>query len=135
MTEALGADKGERAAGRLGYRSGYYGRMLITRVCVFEVHNHPEWLITFTGILRSARSGSASSTRPSSWSQVIVGSSRLSLGRHGAQPPRDSCLTLIIEGSMAGGLLYQTDLPSFLSCIYLNFELEVIQVIHRPPIV
>jgi len=26
MTEALGAEKGERAAGRQGYRSGYYGR-------------------------------------------------------------------------------------------------------------
>ena len=32
MTEALGAEKGERAAGRQGYRSGYYGRTLITRV-------------------------------------------------------------------------------------------------------
>jgi hypothetical protein len=31
MTEALGAEKGERAAGRQGYRSGYYGRTLITR--------------------------------------------------------------------------------------------------------
>ena len=31
MTEALGAEKGERAAGREGYRSGYYGRTLITR--------------------------------------------------------------------------------------------------------
>src|SRR5438309_5845738 len=28
MTEALGAEKGERAAGRQGYRSGYYGRRL-----------------------------------------------------------------------------------------------------------
>ena len=26
MTEALGAEKGERASGRQGYRSGYYGR-------------------------------------------------------------------------------------------------------------
>src|SRR5690349_12593251 len=26
MTAALGAEKGERAAGRQGYRSGYYGR-------------------------------------------------------------------------------------------------------------
>ena len=26
MTEALGAEKGERTAGRQGYRSGYYGR-------------------------------------------------------------------------------------------------------------
>src|SRR4051812_35507654 len=32
MTETLGAEKGERAAGRQGYRSGYYGRTLITRV-------------------------------------------------------------------------------------------------------
>src|SRR5205814_57605 len=32
MTEALGAEKGERAAGRQGYLSGYYGRTLITRV-------------------------------------------------------------------------------------------------------
>jgi putative transposase len=32
MTEALGAKKGERTAGRLGYRSGYYDRTLITRV-------------------------------------------------------------------------------------------------------
>src|SRR6516164_150962 len=28
MTEALGAEKSERTAGRLGYRSGYYGRTL-----------------------------------------------------------------------------------------------------------
>lgn len=32
MEEALGAAKSERAAGRLGYRSGYYSRALITRV-------------------------------------------------------------------------------------------------------
>jgi hypothetical protein len=32
MTEALGAEKGERASSRQGYRSGYYGRTLITRV-------------------------------------------------------------------------------------------------------
>jgi transposase-like protein len=31
MTEALGAEKGERTDGRLGYRSGYYQRALITR--------------------------------------------------------------------------------------------------------
>src|SRR5436305_14366163 len=36
MTEALGAGKGERSAGRLGYRSGYYGRALITRVGKLE---------------------------------------------------------------------------------------------------
>ena len=32
MDEALGAGKSERTAGRRGYRSGYYGRGLITRV-------------------------------------------------------------------------------------------------------
>ena len=37
MTEALGAAKGERSAGRLGYRSGYYGRTLITRVGKLEL--------------------------------------------------------------------------------------------------
>jgi putative transposase len=37
MTEALGAQKGERTAERLGYRSGYYGRTLITRVGKLEL--------------------------------------------------------------------------------------------------
>jgi transposase-like protein len=32
MTETLGAEKSERTAGRLGYRSGYYGRTLTTRI-------------------------------------------------------------------------------------------------------
>src|SRR6478609_4117080 len=37
MTDALGAGKGERSAGRLGYRSGHYGRTLITRVGKLEL--------------------------------------------------------------------------------------------------
>ncbi len=37
MTEAVGAGKGERAPSRLGYRSGYYGRTLITRVGKLEL--------------------------------------------------------------------------------------------------
>ncbi len=37
MAEALGAEKGERTADRLGYRSGYYGRMLITRIGKLEL--------------------------------------------------------------------------------------------------
>ena len=37
MTEALDAEKGERTAGRQGYRSGYYGRTLITRVGKLEL--------------------------------------------------------------------------------------------------
>jgi len=37
MTDALGAAKSERTAGRHGYRSGYYGRSLITRVGKLEL--------------------------------------------------------------------------------------------------
>jgi transposase-like protein len=37
MDEALGAGKGARTEGRLGYRSGYYGRTLITRVGKLEL--------------------------------------------------------------------------------------------------
>jgi hypothetical protein len=37
MSEALGAGKSERSEGRLGYRSGYYGRSLITRVGKLEL--------------------------------------------------------------------------------------------------
>jgi putative transposase len=37
MLEALGAGKSERSEGRLGYRSGYYGRSLITRVGKLEL--------------------------------------------------------------------------------------------------
>src|ERR1700756_666605 len=37
MTEALGAEKSERTAGRLGYRPGYYGRTLITRIGKLEL--------------------------------------------------------------------------------------------------
>jgi transposase-like protein len=37
MTEAVGAEKGERTAGRQGYRSGYYGRTLITGIGKLEL--------------------------------------------------------------------------------------------------
>src|SRR6516162_4618256 len=37
MTEVLAAEKGERTEGRLGYRSGYYQRALITRVGALEL--------------------------------------------------------------------------------------------------
>ena len=37
MTEALSAGKSERSTGRLGYRSGYYDRTLITRVGKLEL--------------------------------------------------------------------------------------------------
>jgi putative transposase len=37
MTDTLGAEKGERSTGRLGYRSGYYSRGLVTRVGKLEL--------------------------------------------------------------------------------------------------
>src|SRR3712207_5106260 len=37
MTDALQAQKGERTAARLGYRSGYYSRTLVTRVGKLEL--------------------------------------------------------------------------------------------------
>jgi putative transposase len=37
MSEALGAQKGERSEGRMGYRSGYYVRSLVTRVGKLEL--------------------------------------------------------------------------------------------------
>lgn len=37
MTEALGAERGERTEGRLGYRAGYYQRSLVTRVGKLEL--------------------------------------------------------------------------------------------------
>jgi transposase-like protein len=37
MTDALQAEKGERTATRLGYRSGYYSRTLVTRVGKLEL--------------------------------------------------------------------------------------------------
>src|SRR5689334_22806498 len=37
MDEALGAEKGERTSNRQGYRAGYYGRTLITRVGKLEL--------------------------------------------------------------------------------------------------
>ncbi len=37
MTEAVGAAKAERNDGRLGYRSGSYGRTLVIRVGKLEL--------------------------------------------------------------------------------------------------
>jgi transposase-like protein len=37
MTDALGAEKGERTVARLGYRSGDYSRTLVTRVGKLEL--------------------------------------------------------------------------------------------------
>ena len=37
MEEVVGAGKGERTADRVGYRAGYYGRTLVTRVGKLEL--------------------------------------------------------------------------------------------------
>src|ERR1700753_1178450 len=37
MDEALGAEKSERTPNRVGYRAGYYGRTLVTRVAKIEL--------------------------------------------------------------------------------------------------
>ena len=37
MDDAVGARKGERSSGRMGYRSGYYSRSLVTRVGKLEL--------------------------------------------------------------------------------------------------
>ena len=37
MTEFLGAAPGERSEGRNGYRAGYYGRNLVTRIGKLEL--------------------------------------------------------------------------------------------------
>ena len=39
MTEALGAEKGERTASWMEYRSGYYCRTLITRIGKLELQD------------------------------------------------------------------------------------------------
>ena len=37
MTETVGAERGERSSGRLGYRAGYYQRGLVTRIGKLEL--------------------------------------------------------------------------------------------------
>ena len=43
MTDALGAEKGERTPTRLGYRAGYYTRTLVTRVGKLELRVPQDW--------------------------------------------------------------------------------------------
>jgi putative transposase len=47
MTDAIGAEKGERTPGRLGYPSGYYRRALATRVGKLELQIPLATLPTF----------------------------------------------------------------------------------------
>jgi putative transposase len=61
MTETLGAAKGERSAGRLGYRSGCYGRTLITRVGKLELR------VPQAGASRPSCSSATSAPSRRSW--------------------------------------------------------------------
>src|SRR5438270_11705214 len=71
MTEALGAEKGEGAAGRQGYRSGYYGRTLITRVGKLEVRVPQDRTGRFsTAPARSCASTSRMVSRSRPWAAV-----------------------------------------------------------------
>src|SRR5215469_8697067 len=56
MTEAIGAEKGERTETRLSYRSGYYGRSLITRVGTLELRVPQDRLGRFRPICSRATS-------------------------------------------------------------------------------
>src|ERR1700745_1091299 len=66
MTEALGAEKGERASGRQGYRSGYYGRTLIQRT-----GSPLEVLLDFLGLGVSCFGGPIA-TSPGTWCNRYV---------------------------------------------------------------
>jgi putative transposase len=63
MAEALGAAKGERTPARLGYRSGYYSRSLITRVGTLELRVPQTARADFR-----PRSSSVTSARRRRWS-------------------------------------------------------------------
>src|SRR3954447_22778808 len=74
MTGALGAAKGERTSARLGYRSGHYGRTLITRV------GKPELRVPRDG---DGRFSTGLSERYQRSGQALVAS----LAEMGARPP------------------------------------------------
>lgn len=87
MDEALQASKGERTAGRLGYRAGYYNRMLVTRVGHIElrVPQHRQGRFR-TEVFQRARMRRLSLPHP--FFCIVSGSSVLNhshLKRHGAK--------------------------------------------------
>ena len=55
MDEALQASKGERTAGRLGYRAGYYNRMLVTRVGQIELRVPQDRVLSNGGLCALSR--------------------------------------------------------------------------------
>ena len=64
MTDALGAGKSERTGARLGYRSGYYARTLVTRVGKLELRVPQDRDGRFSTELLEAMSSSQSMLRP-----------------------------------------------------------------------
>src|SRR4249920_2605975 len=67
MTDALGAGKGERSAARLGYRSGYYSRTLVTRVGKLELRvpqdRDGRFSTELFGVLPALRTGARGNAR------------------------------------------------------------------------
>ncbi len=79
MDEALGAAKGERTPERLGYRSGHYGRTLITRVGKLELRvpqetGKPSKLIFY--VRRLARLLDQRTCRPLSRRSILFATQR-----------------------------------------------------------
>jgi len=87
MTEALSAEKGERAAGRQGYRSGYYGRTLITRVGKLELRGGNVTIRSSAAIIGQSVSQSSGSKPPLRKAALLaagLGLSMLSYPLHAA---------------------------------------------------
>jgi transposase-like protein len=94
MTEALGAEKGERTSGRQGYRSGYYGRTLITRVGKLELRVPQDRSGRFsTGLFeRHQRSERALvAALPEMYVQGVSTRKSLPLRKQGSRRSRKSC--------------------------------------------
>ena len=63
MAQAVGAEKGERAEGRMSYRSGYYPRSLVTRV----ESSSSEFLRIARGNFRPRSSSATNAVKRRSW--------------------------------------------------------------------
>ena len=67
MQEVLEAEKGERTAARLGYRSGYYSRTLVTRVDKLELRvpqdRDGRFSTELFGVLPALRTGARGNAR------------------------------------------------------------------------
>src|SRR6478672_655741 len=67
MIDALQAEKGERTASRLGYRSGYYSRTLVTRVGKLELRvpqdRDGRFSTELFGVLPALRTGARGNAR------------------------------------------------------------------------